>query len=296
MAKSLKGSSIEKNLRDLTFKLYSLKESKSSRSGEHRTHSVNLLKTRETQMKEFIKFLNKNNLDDGSKLNLHFNNSIVLSFLQDRVSNMTFKSQETYIRGFISTIEGLRVMGVNIPLERNIIDNYVQELKKNYTPEIKTGKSFKDVDNVVNKLYEKNFTHGLLSETLKTLALRHSEGRELILNYHKYINEDANSVSGLKGKGGRVYIPKQIPSSLIDKIKEFHQRDLKLPSKKSFANAIKEIEKNRTPHSFRYSWVKQAHEDNIHNSGMTFKESLASMSLYLNHTREEISNRYLLRV
>ena len=300
MSKNLKGSSLDKNLRDLTFKLYSLGESKSSRQGEHRTHSHNLLKTRERIINDFTSYLKDENLDDGSKLNLQFTDENIISFLENRVNsgNMCFKSQETYVRSFWSILEALRVQNVNIPIEKEKVDNYVKELKENYTPTIKTGKSFNDVDNVINKLYEKNFATGLLGEVLKITAFRHNEGRELISNYKNYIQIKANETMGviknLRGKGGRTYIEKFIPKSLIDKIKKFHNENMKLASKKGFTNSIQKIESGKTPHSFRYEFVKVNHQKNLE-TGMSFKESLKNLSLSLNHSRLEISNSYLLK-
>lgn len=304
MPKNLKGNGIDRNKIDIFFKLHSIGESKSSRKGESRSHSLNILKSRESKINEFVQFLKDNNLDN-SKLNLLMTNDIVKSFLEQRVNGikpMQYKSQETYIRGFLAIIEGLRVMKVEIPLDRSHIDNYLKELKQSYQPpNVKNiHKSFANVDNVIAKLYEKNFASGLLSEVLHTHALRISEGIELISNYKHYVREktdvnNRNEISNLKGKNGKVYAIKIMLSTLLQKIKYFHQNNLKLPSKKGFNNSIQKIEKGKTPHSFRYEAVKREHQLNLKN-GMSYKQSLAKLSIMLNHKRIEISQRYLLRV
>lgn len=300
MSKNLKGSTVDKNLIDIHFKLYSLKESKSSRKGEYRSHSINIMNSRNSKMKEFVQFLKDNNLAN-TKLNLAFTNEIVKSFLEQRVNNnqikpMQYKSQETYIRGFVKIIDALRVQNIEISLDRSHIDNYLKELKQSYqAPDVKTiHKSFVNVDNVITQLYENKFASGLLGEILNTHALRISEGMELISNYKKYVN-DKNEISNFKGKNGKVYAIKTMLSTLLEKIKYFHQNNLKLPSKKGFANSIHKIEKGKTPHSFRYEAVKREHSNNLKN-GMTYKHSLAKLSIMLNHKRCEISQRYLLRV
>lgn len=304
MGKNLKGSTVDKNLRDWTFKLYALKESKASKRGEFKTHSHNMLKSRESKMKEFVQFLKDNNLDN-SKLNLLMTNDIVKSFLEQRVNGinpMKYKSQETYIRGFVKIIDALRVQQLEIPLERSHIDTYLKELKQSYQPpDVKNiHKSFENVNNVIAKLYEKNFASGLLGEILNTHALRISEGIELISNYKHYVREknDENNkieILNLKGKNGKVYAMKTMLSTLLEKIKYFHQNNLKLPSKKGFANSLHKIEKGKTPHSFRYEAVKREHMQNLKN-GMSYKQSLSKLSIILNHKRCEISQRYLLRV
>ncbi len=63
-------------------------------------------------------------------------------------------------------------------------------------------------------------------------------------------------IKNLGGNAGKTYIKKIISKSLIDKIKKFHNENMKSPSKKGFTNSIQKIESGKTPHSFRYEFVK----------------------------------------
>lgn len=287
---NLKGSDFSKNIKNSMIRLNKLGSSKRGCERENQTHSLKTQQVRQSLLNDFKTYLENNNLTD-KKLNEYMDNKTTTTFLKERTQHLSVKSAETFIRGFGSLLNGLRETGVSISLEKEIINSMVKELKEDYkpTPTSEISKSFNDVENVVNKLYEKSFEYGVLGQLLKESGLRHNEGVELLKNPQKYITD--NSIHSLSGKGGFTYQEKFISSDLISKIINIEN----IPNHKSFYNSINQIEPGKSSHPFRYSYVLSQMEIKQHNQGLSYKQALKEVSKEINHRREEITKYYLNR-
>ena len=123
--------------------------------------------------------------------------------------------------------------------------------------------------------------------TLET-SFRLSETIELTSNLDKYLDRNTNTISGIKGKGGQEYQPKQTSQALIAKIDAIDRHI----SKSTYMADLK-VE-GITSHQFRYSASVLFYNSQIE-QGKSQKEALLFTSKSLNHHRAEITNYYLLR-
>lgn len=274
---NLRGSTFEKQARDMNFKLNSYGQSKHQSNNSHQTHSNALGIKREQYQKDFINHLRNNNITDG-KLNSHLTTDNLKNFLNEKTENFTKKSAENYISGVKSMVEGLQEKNIYIPDNKQAFEEARDEAREKPEPILGTGKSFENPKEVISELYEKNYSSGLLGEVQYTLGLRESEARELITNPDKYIKGE--KVEGLIGKGNHMYQNKTIPIELIQKI----NTSLKLPGHSTYHGHIKNIDNSKSSHSFRYSFAAKLNDQNY---------SAKEISEALNHHRESITHDYL---
>ena len=140
---------------------------------------------------------------------------------------------------------------------------------------------FLNVDNVIDTLYEKKQSYGVLGEILRETGLRYKEGLNLLQQPDKYIQD--NKIIGMVGKSGKIYQDKSISNSLIEKIYSLSKSDKKI-NHKSFCSSISSVEMGRTPHSFRYQFVKEKYNQ-LTTCGLSHNETMGIISSELNHHR-----------
>jgi len=256
---------------------------------ENQTHSIKTQQTRQALLNNFKSYLEQRDLTD-KKLNEYMDNTTVRDFLKTRTESLSVKSAETVVRGFGALLNGLKETGVSISLEKETINTLVKEIKEDYkpTPTSEISKSFRDVDNVVNKLYEKSFDYGVLGQLLKESGLRHNEAISVLQSPHSHLSN--NTLHSIQGKGGFIYQEKTISNDLLSKIYEVKN----IPNHKSFYNAINKIEENKSSHSFRYSYVKEQLQVK-QTQGTSYKNALQEISKEINHHRTSITKYYLNR-
>jgi len=273
---NLKGSTFEKQVKDIHHRLSAFGEGRHGKN-DHKTHSSALSDKRAEYSRSFAQWAEQKGL--SGKLNEHMTNENIKEFLDERTANMAISSQENYVRGFSSMIEGLKETNIIIPADKRVFDEKVQEIKANDTREIETGRAIENVDKVIENIYQERFESGVIAEVQRELGLRVSEAHELVSNPEKYITENG-TVEGLIGKGNHEYIAKDISMELQAKIEQCDN----IPAIRTYQEDLEK--QNISSHDFRYTFVKE----HMH------ELSKEELSKELNHNRAEMTDRYIARL
>ncbi len=212
------------------------------------------------------------------------------SYLNSRIEGLSLKSQINYIRGWSSMIQGLNEANITLGVDKSYFDTKVQEIKSLApAPTIRTDRAIKNVNAVIEKLYEKNYTSGVLAEVQYKLGVRVAEAYKLIQEPSSYIVN--NSIEDLRGKGNRLYAHKEITSDLIAKIEAVQN----IPHENTYRNHISKVTNAEyTPHSLRFTHAldtfKQGVKDNT-----PYKQLMETITENLGHSRTSMSQFYLKR-
>lgn len=251
------------------------------------THSVGLAKKREGYLRDIQKFATSNKLT--GKLNQIMSNETVMDkFLKERMENLSPVSQENYLRGYSSMLEGLKQANVSIGIGKDYFDKKVAQITKDTT--IVTGRAIKNVDQVIEKLYANRYESGVIAQLQHQLGFRTSEAIELVKNYEKYIS--LNTISGVVGKGNHIYADKYISDELKAKIEAVE----KVPHEDTYRSDFKEATNgDHIPHDLRFTYAKQSFEEKLARSGIEYKEAMRQVSTELNHVSAERTRYYLAR-
>jgi len=273
---NLKGGDFEKQVKDIHHRLSSFGESRHGKS-DHQTHSSALSDKRAEMSRSFAQWAEQKGLE--GKLNEHLTNDKIKEFLDTRTASMAISSQENYVRGFSSMVEGLKESNIDIQADKSVFNDKVAEIKEHDTREIETGRAIDNVDTKIEQIYDNRFESGVIAECQRELGLRVSEAHELVNNSHNYINN--GEVEGLVGKGNHIYDNKEISTELQAKIEQCEN----IPSLSTYDRDLKEVDINSS-HDFRYTFVQE------HQHDMTKEE----LSKELNHQRGQMTDRYIARL
>ena len=284
---NLRGGSYEKQVKDAFHRLESFGVGRHGYD-DHKTHSDALANKRDGYLRDYREFAERNALE--GKLNQSLTAENMSQFLNERLEGLARSTQEDYTRGWSSMVQGLQESNITVPVDKSFFDNKVREIKElQPIPEVQAGRAINNVDNVISALYDKRYESGVLAEVQNTLGLRISEARELINNPESYIYN--GEVSGLIGKGNHEYISKEISIQLEVKISLVEH----IPSQNTYRNDISEATAGEhTAHDFRYSYAEREFATKI-KAGMAYHDALKGVSEGLNHSREEMTNYYLIR-
>jgi len=234
---------------------------------------------------DFKDFLERNNIQE--KMNIAMTSENVKAFLDERLEGLKHNTQENYIRGLSSMITGLRESNVSISCDRSVFDNKVAEVKATAAADTRTNLAINNLNEKIEQLYDKRFESGVISEVLKDLGVRVSEGYELVKNIDRYYNATNGTIENLVGKGKHIYEPKSISSELIEKIKMCEA----LPSQNTYRSDLKEVGINN-PHLTRFTYAKREFEKKL-NDGIEYRMALKQLSQELNHSNGSRSLFYL---
>lgn len=287
---NIKGGTNTAMKKDIYFKLNAIGQKRFSNGaskGDHLTHSLKLLEKREQYISDFIKYIESNEI--SGKLNLLFTKENLTNFFDSRFENLSNISQENYLRGFSSLLQGLSEKNVDIPLhieDKSFFDDRVAILK-DQAEIIIENRYIDNVQDVIQNLYEDRYISGLLAQTQYELSIRINEAYELISNPSKYI--DNGVVSNLIGKGNHMYEAKFLSFQLAQRILNNSEN---LIDKSTY---YKDLQKyNISSHDFRFTSARDKFEEKIR-SGISEKEAKLQISEILNHKRESITDYYLNR-
>lgn len=282
---SLRGKNFETQIKDSFHRLEKLGVSRHG-TKDNFTHSVGLAKKREGYLRDIKEFATKNNLT--GKLNQIMSNETVMDkFFKERTKDLSPVSQENYLRGYSSMLEGLKQANVSIGIDRSYFDNKVAQIIKDTT--IVTGRAVQNVDQVIDKLYSNRYESGVLAQVQQQLGFRTAEAIELVKNSEKYIS--GNTISGVVGKGNHIYVDKYISDELKAKIEAVD----KVPHEDTYRADFKEATNvDHIPHDLRFTYAKQSFEEKISN-GMEYKQAMKEVSVQLNHVSAERTRYYLVR-
>ncbi|SKB32462.1 hypothetical protein [Malaciobacter marinus] len=287
---NIKGGTNSAMKKDIYFKLNAISQKRFSNGaskGDHLTHSLKLLEKREQYVNDFIKYIESNEI--SGKLNLLFTKENLTNFFDSRFENLSNISQENYLRGFSSLLQGLSEKNVDIPLhieDKSFFDDRVAILK-NEADTVIENRYIDNVETVIQNLYEDRHISGLLAQTQYELSIRQAEAYELLKNPSKYI--DDGIVNNLIGKGNHMYEPKLISFELEQKIL---QNQDELPSKSQYWNDLNKY--NISSHDFRFTSARDKYEEKLRN-GVSEITAKLEISKTLNHCRLSITNYYLSR-
>ena len=283
---NLKGGNFEKQIKDAFHRLEAFGVGRVGKS-DNLTHSDKLAEKREMYLRDITSFFKSKNLND--KLNTLFTKQNLDNFFNSRLENLSSKTQENYLRGFSSMLQGLEQQNIYIPLhleDKSFFDDRVKIIKDEADIIIE-NRYIHNVDDVIKGLYEDRYISGLIAQCQYDLSIRQSEAFELVKNPTLYL--DSGYVVNLVGKGNHRYIPKQISFELEQKLLN---NEYSLIDKSTYYQDLREY--NITSHDFRFTAARDKFEDMLKN-GISEKEAKLKVSQELNHKREAITNYYLKR-
>ena len=284
---NLRGGNYNKQIKSAFHKLEAFGVGRQGKDS-HKTHSDGLAKKREEFLNSYKLFAENNNFTD--KLNKTMTPDNMDNYLSVRLEGLSLKTQINYVRILSSTVQGLSEANITLGVDKSYFDTKVQEIKSLApTPTIRMDRAIKNVNAVIHKLYEKNYTSGVLAEVQYKLGLRVAEAYKIIQDSNKYIVN--NSVQDLRGKGNRLYAPKEISNDLIAKIEAVQN----IPHENTYRNHISKVTNGEyTPHSLRFTHAldtfKQGVKDNT-----PYKQLMETITESLGHSRISMSNFYLKR-
>ena len=283
---NLKGGSFEKQIKDAFHRLEAFGVGRVDKN-DNLTHSDKLAEKREMYLKDISDYFTSQNLND--KLNTLLTKDNLDKFFNQRLEDLSTKTQENYLRGFSSMLKGLEQQNINIPVhleDKDFFDDKVKGIK-DQAETIIENRYIDDVKDVIKNLYEDRTISGLIAQTQYELSIRQAEAFELIKNPNKYIEN--GRVENLIGKGNHSYDSKEISFELEQKLLNNQEQ---LISKSTYYEDLKKY--NVSSHDFRFTSARDKFEEKI-NSGISEKEAKLQISSELNHKREEITDYYLNR-
>ena len=283
---NLKGGSFEKQIKDAFHRLEAFGVGRVDKN-DNLTHSDKLAEKREMYLKDISDYFTSQNLND--KLNTLLTKDNLDKFFNQRLEDLSTKTQENYLRGFSSMLKGLEQQNINIPVhleDKDFFDDKVKGIK-DQAETIIENRYIDDVKDVIKNLYEDRTISGLIAQTQYELSIRQAEAFELLKNTNKYIEN--GRVENLIGKGNHSYDSKEISFELEQKLLNNQKQ---LISKSTYYEDLKKY--NISSHDFRFTSARDKFEEKI-NNGISEKEAKLQISSELNHKREEITDYYLNR-
>ncbi|MDX9901834.1 MAG: hypothetical protein RBT22_10140 [Aliarcobacter sp.] len=284
---NLKGRNFQKQIKDAFHRLEAFGVGRVGKN-DHLTHSDKLAEKRTMYLKDLANYFTSQNLE--GKLNTLFTKDKLDKFFNDRFETLSIKSQENYIRGISSMLNGLFEQNIYIPLhyeDKDFFDDRVKAIK-DQAEIIIENRYIDNVDNVISNLYQDRAITGLIAQCQYDLSIRQEEAFELVSNPLKYIQN--GYVENLIGKGNHIYERKEI-SSLELELKLLKNQE-KLISKTTYYNDLQKYD--ISSHDFRFTSARDKFEEKL-NSGISEKEAKLQISEILNHKREAITDYYLKR-
>ena len=283
---NLKGGNFQKQIKDAFHRLEAFSVGRVGKN-DNLTHSDKLAEKRTMYLKDIANYFTSQNFND--KLNTLMTKDNLDKFFTERFENLSIKSQENYLRGFSSMLNGMSEQNIHIPLhleDKSFFDDRVSILK-DQAEIIIENRYIDNVQDVISNLYEDRAVSGLLAQTQYELSIRQSEAYELLKNPLKYINDGV--VSNLNGKGNHKYKEKEISFQLEQKILNNQNS---LIDKSTYYNDLQKYD--ISSHDFRFTSARDKYEEKIQ-SGISEKEAKLQISEILNHKRESITDYYLNR-
>jgi hypothetical protein len=282
---NLKGGTYQKNLRDLNFRLFALGEKKGS---DKLTHSSAMLEKRNMYMQDFIKHLEDRGIE--GKLNLQLTEDNLNSFLEERLQGLALSTQENYLSGFNSLIGALSDNNITHAVPQNYFNEKWHYIRENTPTDNNQSIRGLQSDTIIQELYNIRYESGVLGELMLNNGYRISEALNIANDPYRYITQKANGdyvVSGVIGKGGKLYEDKTVNQEIYQKL--IGERNF--PSQSAFHRDLKQIDNNLRAHDFRYQYARNLFNEKVSEVGRD--KALAIVSKALNHNRSSISLIYL---
>ena len=283
---NLKGGSFEKQIKDAFHRLEAFGVGRVGKN-DNLTHSDKLAEKREMYLRDIADYFTSQNFND--KLNTLMTKDNLDKFFNQRLEDLSIKTQENYLRGFSSMLKGLEQQNIYIPLhyeDKDFFDDRVKTIK-DQAETIIENRYIDNVENVISNLYEDRAISGLIAKCQYDLSIRQEEAFELVSNPLKYIEN--GYIENLVGKGNHIYEPKEISFELEQKLLNNQEE---LISKSTYYYNLQKYD--ISSHDFRFTSARDKFEKKL-NSGISEKEAKLQISQGLNHKREAITDYYLKR-
>jgi hypothetical protein len=283
---NLKGGNYQKQIKDAFHRLESFGVGRVGKN-DNLTHSDKLAEKRTMYLKDISDYFTSQNFND--KLNTLLTKDNLNNFFNQRLEDLSIKTQENYIRGFSSMLKGLEQQNIYIPLhyeDTAFFDDRVKTIK-DQAETIIENRYIDNVDLIIQNLYEDRTITGLVAQCQYELSIRQAEAFELVSNPLKYIEN--GYIENLVGKGNHIYEPKEISFELEQKL--LNNQD-ELISKSTYYYDLQKYD--ISSHDFRFTSARDKFEEKL-NSGISEKEAKLQISEILNHKREAITDYYLKR-
>lgn len=275
---NLKGGTYQKQIRDMNFKLFALGEKK---TGDHLTHSNATLEKRNMYAQDFANFLESNNIE--GKLNQLLTPENMDLFLQQRLEGLALSTKENYLTGFNSLLKGFNEANISHSVGENYFKNKWEEIKHSTPKQSKEARGLHS-ENIIQQLTEIRLESGVIASLMLEQGYRINEAMNIAKNHERYISPLGNGdykISGIAGKGGKIYLDKIISRKEFKNISSLQS----VPSKATFSRDLKKISPTLRAHDFRYEFARNAFKKEIEVSG--YKRALEIVSKALNHNRRE---------
>mgnify|MGYP006990431021 FL=1 len=150
---NLKGGSFEKQIKDAFHRLEAFGVGRVDKN-DNLTHSDKLAEKREMYLKDISDYFTSQNLND--KLNTLLTKDNLDKFFNQRLEDLSTKTQENYLRGFSSMLKGLEQQNINIPVhleDKDFFDDKVKGIK-DQAETIIENRYIDNVKDVIKNLYE----------------------------------------------------------------------------------------------------------------------------------------------
>lgn len=284
---NLKGSSFQKQRKDMNFKLFALGTKK---EGDSLTHSEALLTKRDMYFNDFANYMESQGIED--KWNLLLNEENLNGFLEQRLDGLSLSTAENYLSGFNSLLSAFNEVNITVGVSQNYFKEKFTSIRQTTSKNIETEKRGLQSDTILNDLKNIRYESYVLGNLMLTHGYRVSEALKIVQEPQRYIKSLSNGdykISGVSGKGGKIYHDKILSHKDVQLIKNIRN----IPSKAAFHRDLKQIDNNLRAHDFRYSFAKNLFNEKIQEVG--YKKALEFVSKALNHNRNSITKYYLSR-
>lgn len=283
---NLKGGTFEKQRRDMNFKLFALGTKK---QGDSLTHSQALLTKRDMYFDDFANYLESQGIED--KLNLLLTEENLNGFLEQRLKDLSLSSAENYLSGFNSLLSAFKEVNIAVGVSQNYFKEKFTDIKQSAPKNSNIVKRGLQSNAVLNDLKNIRYESYVLGKLMLTHGYRINEVMKIVHEPQKYIKPLSNGdykISGVSGKGGKIYHDKILNHRDMQLIKNMAN----IPSKASFHRDLKQADSNLRAHDFRYSFAKNLFNEKVVEVG--YKKALEVVSKALNHNRLGISLYYII--
>jgi hypothetical protein len=284
----LKGGTWDKQIRDVNFRLAAFGKQRNGMNS-NKTHSNALKIDRDKYLRDFKKYAEDKELD--GKLNQLMTEENLTNMLNERLDNLSFSTQEDYIRGWSGMIQGLQDANVDINLDISYFNALVADYKEDA---IERGESIGEPKlitttyhptEVINQL---NYPMNVIAQVQYETGFRVSEAYDIINNLERYLND--LKLCSVQGKGGQMYINKIITIELKIMLLKLQAEQRKLPALSTFYRNLQRYD--MSSHDIRAFYTKELYDSKIE-SGLSHKEACEFVSIEINHHRIQITEYYL---
>ena len=280
---NLKGGSFSKQTRDAKFRLAAYGQKRNG-TNSHKTHSDALGVKRDMYLSDFQNFAEDKNLD--GKLNELMNESNLSEFFEERLDDMSFSSQEDYVRGWSGLIQGLQESNITIDIDGSYFNNIVASYKEgtNSAIALQVDPSIIPSD-VIAQLPD---TFATIAQLQYETGYRVSEAYTVINDIESYLTD--LRIKAVQGKGGQLVKEKIISLELKLMLLKLQQNKTRIPHQSTYYRHLQNFDMRS--HNFRAFYAKELYEQK-REEDLSHIEACRFVSIEINHRRVEIVEYYL---